>query len=340
MEAADGMTPKEEKKEHGIPGSTLKIIAIVAMLIDHIAAVCLDSYISTVIPLEAYYDSNYALKFLAQYGAIYYGDMAMRLIGRFGFPIFVFLLIEGFMHTSNIKKYIRNLAIFALISEIPFNLAMNATLFSFDNQSVFVTLLIGLITIYAIDEINKLELPDKLPIPVEHFETGCVFGILLGYLAYDSEIEAMISLAGIYLDLQVYMILGGLLGCVIKPIVSKAWTKQQEIKFVISVFVTAAGMLLANFLNTDYAGWGVFTIVVMYYFRNASYKKRMGMGALTLTIMQGIEATSFLMMIPANMYNGKRGLNLKYFFYAFYPVHLLILYLITFALGYTGFAIR
>ena len=338
METSYEITQGVKKEKHGIPGSTLKIIAIVAMLIDHIAAVCLDSYIATVMPTEAYYDSNAALKFLAQYGTVYYGDMAMRLIGRFGFPVFVFLLVEGFMHTSNIKKYIRNLAIFALISEIPFNLAMNATLFCFDYQSVFVTLLIGVLTLSGIKYVSDKTYSEKLS-PL-FYVAAALFGLMLGGLIYNSDIEGFFSGFGLIIEKMYYYIAGIIIGLLIMIFKAKSLSFEQKMAFTFSVPIIYAGTVFADVLNTDYASWGVFTIVVMYYYRNASYKKRMGMGALALTIMQGIEVTSFLMMIPANMYNGKRGLKLKYFFYAFYPVHLLILYLITLALGYNGFAIR
>ena len=100
-----------------------------------------------------------------------------------------------------------------------------------------------------------------------------------------------------------------------------------------------AGVVIANLLKTDYAGWGVFTIVVMYLFRH-NKKKEMGLGCLALTIMSSMEITSFLMMIPVSRYNGKRGLSLKYFFYAFYPVHILLIYLLSYALGFSTFAIR
>lgn len=81
-------------------GSTLKIIAMLSMLIDHIAAVLVDS--------RAYPEL---------YGA-------MREIGRLAFPVFCFLIVEGYFNTKNVKKYVGRLLIFGVISEIPFDLAI------------------------------------------------------------------------------------------------------------------------------------------------------------------------------------------------------------------------
>ena len=79
----------------------LKLIAIITMLIDHIAAVLIPS--DTMLWL------------------------VMRCIGRLAFPIFVFLLVEGFHHTRDVKKYLLRLGAFALISEVPFDLAFYGT---------------------------------------------------------------------------------------------------------------------------------------------------------------------------------------------------------------------
>lgn len=111
--------------QKGISGSALKIIAILSMLTDHIGAVLIGAYYS-------------------QYQNLYY---LCRYIGRLAFPIFCFLLIEGFLHTKNIKKYCMRLFLFALVSEIPFDLAFNRSLFYIKYQNVFFTLFIGLITV-------------------------------------------------------------------------------------------------------------------------------------------------------------------------------------------------
>lgn len=104
----------------------LKWIAIITMVIDHIGAVLLPEYI------------------------------VLRYIGRISFPIFCFLLTEGFYHTRNVEKYILRLGIFALISEIPYDLAFLDTVTDFRRQNVFFTLCVGMIMMYAIRQTNNL----------------------------------------------------------------------------------------------------------------------------------------------------------------------------------------
>lgn len=116
----------------GINGFQLKMIAIITMFIDHMAAVLISP------------DTDWNLyKFC-------------RIIGRLAFPIFCFLLVEGFFHTKNIKKYILRLGIFALISELPFDLAFSDNKSEFlYHQNVFFTLFIGLGVIYLIRLIDE-----------------------------------------------------------------------------------------------------------------------------------------------------------------------------------------
>ena len=78
-----------------------------------------------------------------------------NILGRLAFPIFAFQISEGYEHTHNLKKYFWKLFIFALISQIPFNLFQYVFGFTF-SLNIFFTLLLGLAAICAFDKIpNK-----------------------------------------------------------------------------------------------------------------------------------------------------------------------------------------
>ena len=73
------------------------------------------------------------------WGTIIPGNDWLTCIGRIAYPIFAFMIVEGYFHTSNLKKYVKRLFIFALLSEIPFNLAMGSRLFYPIHQNVLWT---------------------------------------------------------------------------------------------------------------------------------------------------------------------------------------------------------
>ncbi len=135
---------QQSGKRKGISGSTLKIIAIVTMLIDHIGAVIVERMILRGVPF-----GGMSMKDL------YLLDQVLRSIGRIGFPLFCFLLVEGFVHTKNRVKYGLRLGLFALLSEIPFNLAFSGKVFLTKYQNVFFTLLIGFLVMAAFRQIEE-----------------------------------------------------------------------------------------------------------------------------------------------------------------------------------------
>lgn len=101
------------------------------------------------------------------------------------------------------------------------------------------------------------------------------------------------------------------------------------------ITVLAAMMFMAEYLRTDYGGMGVLTIAVMYIFRKHKVAAMLA-GCAVLSLMSVGEVPAFLAAVPIALYNGKRGLKMKYFFYAFYPVHLLLLYIVSVLLGLGG----
>ena len=90
-----------EKKSKGIPGSTIKIIAVAAMLIDHISAALLTRILIRNGMMGMGMDMTANRQWFAENGVLYAVMFLMRLIGRIGFPIFCFLLVEGFQKTRS-----------------------------------------------------------------------------------------------------------------------------------------------------------------------------------------------------------------------------------------------
>ena len=120
----------EPVKRIGITSYQLKWIAIVTMLIDHIGAV------------------------------LFPGEMILRYVGRISFPIFCFLLTEGVRYTRDIRMYMLRLGGFAILSEIPYDLAFHGRVVDPRYQNVFFTLLLGVILTYLLE--HSAEWPLKV----------------------------------------------------------------------------------------------------------------------------------------------------------------------------------
>ena len=134
----------KKKKPKGLTGFNIKIIACLSMLFDHIAAIFID---------EGYLILHPNIEEAPDWMA--HLDFAMRAFGRLAFPLFCFLMIEGYFHTRNKLKYLRNLIIFGVISEVPFDMAFNRSFCDWSGQNVFFTLALGLLTVWGIDFFTK-----------------------------------------------------------------------------------------------------------------------------------------------------------------------------------------
>ena len=128
----------------------LLIIAMVLMLCDHLWA--------TIVP----------------------GNDWLTDIGRIAFPIFAFMSVEGFFHTKNLKKYAGRLFVFALISEVPFNLVVGNSVFYPLHQNVLWTFLIGVGLMWINEKAKDKKIHTRLLVAV----ITVVMGFLLGILSF------------------------------------------------------------------------------------------------------------------------------------------------------------
>ena len=136
------------KIKFGLTATHLRILALFLMLLDHLWA--------TVVP----------------------GNNWMTYVGRMAFPIFAFQAAEGYHHTHDFKGYCKRLAIFALVSEIPFNLMIfSSPIFPF-HQNVMLTLLLGLLACRAWDRKQWWKVALLLLAGVVTFPDYGVMGVL------------------------------------------------------------------------------------------------------------------------------------------------------------------
>ena len=239
----------------GLNTFQLKFIAVITMLIDHIATVIFVAMytpfvIDNVINLEKLPTSVLLAFSLRQ---------PFWIIGRIAFPIFCFLLVEGFIHTKNIKKYIMRLFIFSILSEIPHDLAFYNTILEFSLQNVIITLLIGILTLYLIKKIE-----DK----------------------YQNNIK---------------------------------------LKTIFICIAILTGTIISMAIKCEFSNVSVLAISLMYIFRKNKILQIVG-GAIPLMTKTFWVLPAFVLIA---LYNKKQGIKMKYLFYWFYPVHFLLLYLIS-----------
>ena len=262
----------------GISGSTLKLIAITSMLIDHTGATVLRAVLNlssvTSDPIWfAFWKTMYTYS---------------RNIGRIAFPIFCFLIVEGFTHTRNVRNYAFRMFLFALISEIPFDLALKGRWFNPDKQNVYFTLLIGLLVLIGLSLTEKLS------------------GNFVAYEACSDQTQT------------------------VRP--QKRCQKLfiSLLQTAVSALIILGGMRLASVIDTDYNFKGVFLIAILYLVQHYVRSQEASRSSLCLAGAMAVswELPAPIGFLPIYLYNGTRGLHIKYFFYWFYPVHLLILHVI------------
>ena len=199
-------------------------------------------------------------------------------VGRSSFPIYAFLIVEGYFHTKNLKKYVIRLLLFAIISEIPFNLVMGSNLFYPLHQNVLWSFLIS-----------------------------------IGLIHWNEKVKS-----------------------------------QQAWKRILVIFVTICVAYIGGIITfVDYYNAGILMVLAFYFFRGKKWWNYIGqllcLWIINVEILQGLgyevtllnnvyfiprQSIAVLSLIPIWLYNGKQGYyskTLQYFYYSFYPAHLLIL---------------
>jgi hypothetical protein len=226
----------------------IKTIAVTAMLLDHMRLVFPDTF-----------------------------PLWFRIIGRLAFPLFAFLIAEGFRKTRSREKFLARLLFFAVLSEpffrYAFASAIDITVFGFVSFSnVFFTLFLGGCAIvsyrYVLERWNVASLA-LLP------AGACVF--LGGFLSVDYTWKGVLFIFAMY-----------------------------AIKKTHHRFVVMAGMCLLIWLP-------VFIMIGD------------GRGHIITGANYAMIAATLLTVPLAATYNGKRGRQVKWFFYVFYPAHLALL---------------
>lgn len=220
----------------GVDSFALKLIAIVAMTANHAAYI-----FDAVLPTPALF--------------------IMYTVGGLTFPIMAFLLVVGYKHTSNVRKYMVRLAIFALASQVPFQL------FLAERGNVLITLLLSLVALYLYDTLRS---------------RGVFWLIFAGIVAVSSFCD------------------WGMIGPIMVLLMYILPSKIQRVAYPIVLVMAASG----------------FPALM-----EAMAKSDLMMVPFALYAFIGCGADIPLLLA----YNGQRGRSMKWFFYAYYPLHIAIL---------------
>lgn len=121
------------------------------------------------------------------WGTVVSGNDWLTCIGRVSFPIFAFLIVEGYFHTKNFRKYMCRLLIFAVISEIPFNLMVGGSVFYPVHQNVLWSFFISLCLIHLNEKTKK---SGKILLRILAIVATVLLGYLLGIVTMVDYIHA------------------------------------------------------------------------------------------------------------------------------------------------------
>ena len=155
----------------------LKLIAIITMTIDHIGVV---------------------------FGTVFYNFL--RAVGRLSFPIFAFLLTEGYVHTKSFSKYFLRLLVLALISEVIYDYVFFDSFIYIDANNIFFTLALGLLTLFLLDKskgLIKRYFKDKVDLviilPITYLLIVVIMGLMGEFLNFSYGMLGILVISFFYL---------------------------------------------------------------------------------------------------------------------------------------------
>lgn len=230
------------------------------------------------------------------WGTVMQGNDWMTNIGRLTFPIFAFMIVEGYFHTHNLKRYFIRLLVGAVISEIPFNLMLGGYWIDPFNQNVMWTLMIGLLCIHLSEKFRKKIHNKKAEKSGTASEKTSFLEIIVALPVF--AVGALLALAT-FVDYSYY---GVLMVGVFYVFRGRKWYQMLG---------QLVGMFLIN--------WVLFKGMVI----------DVNLFGHTFEIVQ--QGLAVFGLIPVWLYNGKKGFGGKKFqliCYLYYPVHILVLSLI------------
>lgn len=213
-----------KRTKFDISSASLHILAMILMLCDHLWA--------TVIP----------------------GNDWLTCIGRLAFPIFAFMLVEGYFHTRSVKRYALRLLFFAVISEIPFNLMYSSSVFYPLHQNVIWTLLIGLGMIH----INEKARKTGKTVAVGLTRVGTVLlGGFLGLITF-----ADYNAAGVLMILVFYFFRGHSLWCFLLQALGLYYINFEMLKGLVFPIT-----LFGNTFEIPQQGLAILSLVFIWLYR-------------------------------------------------------------------------
>lgn len=315
-----------------VTAHALKWIAIITMMIDHFGAIILCSVIEAYVRPLKLEEAEELILASPRLSGLYSAYALIRTIGRVSFPIFAYLLTEGFLHTKDAKAYLRRLILFAFISEIPYNLAFGGNFFYPDGCNVFFTLAIGMIGMMLLKKTK------------ENFH-GSVLSFLFAITAFGAiaiplflKVSWMKSLI-LQLDELTLVFLSGIgmfAGFSVAVFLAFLLNDDQRNVITRTVFIMLPLCLFAEVIGSSYGATGVFVILLSYALKEG---KKMSPGnvfaiqAAVLSLSDMTEIFGLVLCPVMDAYDGSQGRKgNRWFFYVFYPAHLFLFWMISFSI--------